>query len=174
MDQGQQHLVAAGFEFERHFAAAPGERKAARRVEFGDAALHAVLGAEAVGARAGRIGQLVVAPGQFERRVDLQVHVAGGEPLAAEVALREVGPDAFDRAGQQALQAHGARRGDGGVVGVGCGGLDGGVHGLLRGVRVRGGGVRFCLRAGLRTDFAASSASSSAARASSLLFQKRS
>ena len=51
----------------------------------------------------GRVGELVVAPDELEGRADLHLHLARRQPLAAQVALREIGPDALDRAGQKAL-----------------------------------------------------------------------
>ena len=145
-------------------AVVPGERKAPRRIEFEDAALHAVFPAETFGFIARRIGQFVVAPDQFEGRTGLRRHVAGRQPLPAQIAFGEVSPDALDRTGQQALDAHAAGRGDGGVIGFGRnGGV--GVHAFLRGGRD--------LRTGLAALFA-SSALSRASRASSFCVQKRS
>src|SRR3546814_6046244 len=69
MDDSEQHLVAARFEVDGHVAVAvPGEDEAARRIAFDDAALHALLVGEAIRMLARRIGELVVAPDQFERR----------------------------------------------------------------------------------------------------------
>jgi hypothetical protein len=60
---------------------------------------------------AGWIGQLIVTPHQLEGRANAQLHVAGGEPFAAQIALREIGPDALDGPGQETLYLQ-------------CGGLD--------------------------------------------------
>ena len=104
VDQGQQHLVALRSELDRDVAAVlPGEAELMRRVELGDAALHPVLDGKPRRPLAGRIGQLVVAPDEFERRADFHLHPARRQPLAAQIALREIGPDALDRAGQKAL-----------------------------------------------------------------------
>src|SRR3546814_4686487 len=74
-----------------------------------------------------RIGELVVAPDQFERRAGPGLYaIAAGQPLAAESGVGEVLPDALDGAGQHALQAHGVGVADDGVVGFGGG--DGCVH----------------------------------------------
>ena len=54
-----------------------------------------------------RLGQFGVAEQQFDRFAHAQRHVARREPLPALVRFGEVGPDAFDRAGQGALDAHG-------------------------------------------------------------------
>jgi len=52
---------------------------------------------------AGRVGKLVVSPDELERRADLHLHLARRQPLAAQFALREIGPDALDGAGQNVL-----------------------------------------------------------------------
>ena len=84
----------------------PGEGELSRRIELEYPALQAVLLAEAGRLFARRVRQLAVAPDELERRADLHLHCARGEPLAAQVALGEVGPDALDRPGQQALDLH--------------------------------------------------------------------
>src|SRR3546814_65604 len=128
MDDSEQHLVAARFEVDGHVAVAvPGEGEAARRIAFDDAALHALLVGEAIRMLARRIGELVVAPDQFERRAGPGLYViAAGQPLAAQPGVGEVLPDALDGAGQHALQAHGVGVAEDGVVGFGGG--DGCVH----------------------------------------------
>ena len=76
MDQGEQHFVALRLQFEGDAAGvSPGEGELARRIKLGDAALQAMLVAKAFRPLAGRIGQLVVAPDQFERRADLHFHL---------------------------------------------------------------------------------------------------
>ena len=104
MDHGEQHLVALRVQLEGDVAAVlPGDGELARRIEFGDPALHAVFLGEAGRALGRRVGELVVAPDQLEGRADLHLHLARRQPLAAQIALREIRPDALDRAGQQAL-----------------------------------------------------------------------
>src|SRR5204863_3421840 len=91
-------------QFERDSAGAPpGDGELAGRIEFGDAGLHPVLLWMAGRPLAGRIGEFVVAPHEFEGGADLHLHLAGREPLAAQVALGEIGPDTLDRARQTAL-----------------------------------------------------------------------
>src|SRR5215213_5564341 len=104
MGDGEQHLVVPGLELEGDVAAVlPSEGNLARRIDFGDAALHAMFLAEALRSLAGRVGELVVAPYQLEGRADLHLHKARGQPLAAHVALGEVDPDTLDGAGQETL-----------------------------------------------------------------------
>src|SRR3546814_1648229 len=83
---------------------------AARRIAFDDAALHALLVGEAIRMLARRIGELVVAPDQFERRAGPGLYViAAGQPLAAQPGVGEVLPDALDGAGQHALDRKSTR-----------------------------------------------------------------
>src|SRR5215510_1277125 len=104
MGDGKQHLVTLWFQLEADVATAlPGEGELAGRIDLGDPALHSVLVAEALRSLARRIGQLIVAPEELERRADLQFHLAGGEPLATQFALRQIRPDALDGARQYAL-----------------------------------------------------------------------
>src|SRR5258708_40005417 len=53
---------------------------------------------------------------QFARSADAEVDVAGGRPLTALFGLREVSPDALDRARQHALEADRAGLGDDAVL----------------------------------------------------------
>src|SRR3546814_19268980 len=91
MDDSEQHLVAARFEVDGHVAVAvPGEDEAARRIAFDDAALHALLVGEAIRMLARRIGELVVAQDQFERRTGPGLYgTAGRPPQAAQDAAGE-------------------------------------------------------------------------------------
>src|SRR6478735_6189488 len=72
MGHGEQHALTPWLQFEGDVAAViPGEGKLARRIEFGDPALHAVLFGEAGRTRAWRVAEFIVAPDQFEGRADL-------------------------------------------------------------------------------------------------------
>src|SRR5262249_58547571 len=97
MDERELHQVAARLELEGDVAAlSRGDDKPPWWIELGDPALHAVLRAETGRALAGWLGELVVAPHQLEGRADRHLHLARGQPLAAQVALGEIGPDALD------------------------------------------------------------------------------
>ena len=113
----------------------PGEGELAGRIELDDPALHSVLLAEAGRPLAGRIGQLVVAPDEFERRADLHLHLARRQPVAAQVAVGEIGPDALDRAGQKALDLQRGRLDQRAVV------VGGGAFVIGRLLSVGGGGL---------------------------------
>src|SRR6478735_9851425 len=52
-------------------------------------------------------GQLGMIESQRRTPADAQIHVARGKPFSALLRLGEIGPDAFDRAGQQELEANG-------------------------------------------------------------------
>src|SRR3546814_20814117 len=101
MDQRQQDPVALLFQFEIDAAGtAPADAQPARRRARGDFALHAVVLGGVVPALAGRLVASAVAPDQLEGSSYLHLHVAGGQPLAAQVAMREEGTPAFQRARQ--------------------------------------------------------------------------
>src|SRR5258707_13112579 len=87
---------------------------------------------------------------QFDLAADAQIELARGEPGGALLGFGEVGPDALDGPGQQALEANGGRLDQGALFG----------HGLLLGLRFLGD-----LREEMR---AASTASSARSAASSL------
>src|ERR1700730_11424601 len=104
MDYGEQHLVALWLQLEGNVAAAaPGDGELAGRIELGDTALHPVLVGEAGRPLAGWVGQLAVAPDELDGRADPHLHLARRQPLTAQVALGEIGPDALDGPGQKAL-----------------------------------------------------------------------
>src|SRR3984885_2611546 len=104
MDYGEQYLVALRLQLKGNVAAArPGESQLAGRIEFSDPASHPALVAEAGRPLAGRIGQFVITPDEFERRINLQLHFACRQPFAAQFTLREISPYPLDGAGQQAL-----------------------------------------------------------------------
>src|SRR3546814_19250095 len=89
-----------------------------------------------------RIGELVVAPDQFERRAGPGLYaIAAGQPLAGESGVGEALPDALDWAGQHALQAHGVGVADDGVVAVGGG--DGLGNFFFFFLILAGGGTRY-------------------------------
>src|ERR1700682_270496 len=90
-----------------------------------------------------------------------QVERSAREPCRALVGFGEVGPDALDRSGEQAFEAHRAWRG-----GSAHCGRTYVVHFLLLGLRLGGGGLSFFAAA------IASSARSIASRASSRPVQK--
>src|SRR4029453_17637537 len=96
MGQGEQHAVAALLQIDGHVAvAAEFKAQLPWRIEFGDPAPHPVLLIETLRALAG-ILQLLVTPDELERRSGFQLHLAGGKPLAAKVAVGQIGPDAVD------------------------------------------------------------------------------
>src|SRR3954454_2872194 len=122
MDQGEQHVVALLGQLERDLAGlAECVGELVRRLDRQNPALDAMLLAKAFRAFAGWIGQLVVAPGKLESRADLQLHVARRKPAAAQLALREIGPDAIDGSGQQAFELQGGRFDQVAVAVEGCG-----------------------------------------------------
>src|SRR3546814_20890701 len=113
-----------------------------------------------------RIGELVVAPDQFERRAGPGLYViAAGQPLAAQPGVGEVLPDALDGAGQHALQAHGVGVAEDGVVGFGGG--DGCVHFFFFLLLCAGGPTRLPVLPGW-----SSAVRSKASRASRFWFKK--
>src|SRR4029453_13056021 len=98
MDHGEQHVIAFWIQLEGDVAAAlPGDGELAGRIELCNAALHPLLFGEAGRPLAGWIVELVVAPDEFDGRADLHLHLARRQPLTAQFALREIGPDALDR-----------------------------------------------------------------------------
>src|SRR5271169_4556068 len=112
MNHGEQHKVARRLELKRDAAgAAPRDGELTGRIELGDSALQPVLLAKSVRSLAGRIAKLAVAPDEFERRADLHLHLTRRQPLAAQVALGEIGPDALDGPGQNALDLERGRFG---------------------------------------------------------------
>src|ERR1700760_3039563 len=78
VNHGEQHFLAPRFERHRNVAVfvAPSEDEFARRIDLDDPALHAVLLTKTVRPLARRIGELAVAPDEFERRAHLQLHVS--------------------------------------------------------------------------------------------------
>ena len=91
MDDGEQRLVALGRQLERYVAdAMPDDGEP----ELRDATLHTLLVTQAGRPLTGRVGELVVAPDQFEGRAYLHVLLSRRKPLAAQLALGEIRPDA--------------------------------------------------------------------------------
>jgi hypothetical protein len=62
-----------------------------------------MLVTEPLGSGAGLIGQLVVAPNQFELRAHLAAHLASSEPLPPQLAFGQIAPHPLDGARQQPL-----------------------------------------------------------------------
>src|SRR3954452_5587430 len=122
MDQDEQYVLALFGQLERDLAGlAERVGELVRRLDRENPAFDAMLLAEAFRAFAGRIGQLVVAPGEFEGRADLQLHLARREPAAAQLALGEIAPGAIDGSGQQAFELQGGRFDQRAVAVEGCG-----------------------------------------------------
>ena len=69
-------------------------------IELDDPAFHPMLLAKSIRPLARRVGELAVAPDELERRAHLHLHMPRRQPFAAQVAVGEIGPDAFDRTGQ--------------------------------------------------------------------------
>src|SRR5262245_1503110 len=104
MDDGEQHLAALGRQLEGYVAAAmPGDGELAGRIELRDATLHTMLVTEARRPLTGRVGELVVPPDQFEGRAHLHLHLARRKPLATQLAVGEIRPDALDWARKKTL-----------------------------------------------------------------------
>ena len=117
---GEQHLVALRRQIKGDFThTGPGETEFAQRHQLGHLTGGAGFGAKTLRALAGGGRQLIVAPHQLEAGAHLQGHGAGRQPLAAQVAVGQVGPHPVDGAGQAALQAQGVAIGQLAVLGAG-------------------------------------------------------
>src|SRR4051794_31930460 len=104
MNKGEQHVVTLWLQLEGDVATVlPSDGKLARRIEFGDPALHAILFGEVGWPSAWRIVEFTVTPDQLERCAERQAHGPRRQPLAPQFAVDEIGPDAVDRTGQKPL-----------------------------------------------------------------------
>src|SRR5258708_13964274 len=161
MHDGEQHVLAAWRELVGDLSVAahvPGVGEHAHRLEAGALALDLALPLFLVLRRRVRVvGQLGVAEVEAERAAEAQVELAGGEPFGALVGLGQVGPDALDGAGQQALHFHGA-------------GLDESCGGVLFGSSAVH--LPFLFKEDLEAFLMASSARRAASSSSSLPLQK--
>src|SRR5882672_168664 len=150
---GEEHVLALWRELIGHlrFPAlpAPGVRQQAQGFEARDRARGGVLArAHGAGGR-GFVGETLVVEMQLDAAAHAQLELARGEPGGALLRFGEVGPDALDGPGQQALEADGGGFDQGGAFG----------HGLLLGL-------------GFREDLRAASMASSARSAASSLSRR--
>src|SRR5258708_8217909 len=161
MHDGEQHVLAAWRELVGDLSVAahvPGVGEHAPRLEAGDLALELAFPLFFVLRRRVRVvRQLGVVELEAERRAGAEVELAGGEPVGLLVGLGQVGPDALDGAGQQALHFHGA-------------GLDESCGGVLFGCSAVH--LRFLFKEDLEAFLMASSARRAASSSSSLPLQK--
>src|SRR5260221_1946965 len=111
MGDDEQDVLAPRLQLERHFrfrACGPeGVAEEARRLHAGDRAGPIALLALVLVGRLLRRNVRVIEM-QVRPAAHAQVEDATREPRGALVGFREVGPDAFDRPGEQALETHGA------------------------------------------------------------------
>jgi hypothetical protein len=122
MGDGEAHVASGRLQLEGEIGdLAPAEAKQARGLELGDHVLHPVLGIRTFGPGFLVAGELVIAPDEIHAATDAQLHLTRGEPAPAQVADREPGAGALDRAGQDALNAHCNGLGNGGIAGEGFG-----------------------------------------------------
>src|SRR5258708_465020 len=161
MHDGEQHVLAAWRELVGDLSVAahvPGVGEHAPRLEAGALALDLAFPLFLVLRRRVRVvRQLGVVELEADRAAEAQVELAGGEPFGALVGLGQVGPDALDGAGQQALHFHGA-------------GLDESCGGVLFGSSAVH--LPFLFKEDLEAFLMASSARRAASSSSSLPLQK--
>ena len=106
MDEGEQGLLAARLEPPFDLLLAPEMDEAAGRIGLEDLAVsfQPFILAESLGHLLGMVGELGIAEDEGELAARAQIHVAAGEPGAAQLRLGEIVPDPLGRRRQQPLK----------------------------------------------------------------------